>query len=37
MKDKFVIKKYDVGLDELKREVRKAKTVEINNSTTEFV
>jgi sugar-specific transcriptional regulator TrmB len=37
MKEKFVIKKFDVGLAELKQEIRKAKTVEINNATTSFV
>jgi sugar-specific transcriptional regulator TrmB len=37
MKEKFVIKKFDIGLDGLKQEIRKAKTVEINNATTSFV
>ena len=37
MKEKFVIKKYDIGLEGLKREIGKAKTVEINNATTDFV
>jgi len=37
MKEKFVIKKFDVGLEGLKQEIRKAKTVEINNATTSFV
>jgi sugar-specific transcriptional regulator TrmB len=37
MKEKFVIKKFDIGLEGLKQEIRKAKTVEINNATTGFV
>ncbi len=37
VKEKFVIKKFDVGLEGLKQEIRKAKTVEINNATTSFV
>jgi sugar-specific transcriptional regulator TrmB len=37
VKEKFVIKKFDIGLDGLKQEIRKAKTVEINNATTSFV
>jgi len=37
MKEKFVIKKFDIGLEGLKKEIRKAKTVEINNATTSFV
>jgi sugar-specific transcriptional regulator TrmB len=37
MKEKFVIKKFDMGLDQLKQEIRKAKTVEINNATNSFL
>ncbi len=37
MKEKFVIKKFDIGLDGLKQEIRKAKTVEINNTTADFL
>ena len=37
MKEKFVIKKFDIGLEGLKQEIRKAKTVEINNATNDFV
>jgi sugar-specific transcriptional regulator TrmB len=37
MKEKFVIKKFDIGLEGLKTEIRKAKTVEISNATTTFV
>ena len=37
MKDKFVIKKFDVGLEGLKEEMRKAKTIEVNNATSDFV
>jgi sugar-specific transcriptional regulator TrmB len=37
MKEKFVIKKFDIGLEGLKQEISKAKTVEINNATTSFV
>ncbi len=37
MKEKFVIKRFDIGLEGLKQEIRKAKTVEINNATTVFV
>jgi sugar-specific transcriptional regulator TrmB len=37
MKEKFVIKKFDMGLDQLKQEIRKAKTVEINNATSSFL
>ncbi len=36
MKEKFVIKKFDLGLDGLKNEIKKAKTVEINNATSDF-
>jgi sugar-specific transcriptional regulator TrmB len=37
MKEKFVIKKFDIGLKGLKQEIGKAKTVEINNATASFV
>jgi sugar-specific transcriptional regulator TrmB len=37
VKEKFVIKRFDVGLDGLKTEIAKAKTVEINNATTSFL
>ncbi|MCW4044187.1 MAG: hypothetical protein NWE94_01555 [Candidatus Bathyarchaeota archaeon] len=37
MKEKFVIKRFDVGLEGLKEAIRKAKTVEINNATADFV
>jgi sugar-specific transcriptional regulator TrmB len=37
MKEKFVILKFDVGLRNLKEEMRKAKTIWINNATTNFV
>ncbi|MFQ5884023.1 MAG: TrmB family transcriptional regulator [Thermoplasmata archaeon] len=37
MKDKFVIKKSDVGLSSLKEEIGKAKTVWMSNATTEFL
>jgi sugar-specific transcriptional regulator TrmB len=37
MKEKFVIKKFDMGLDGLKKEIIKAKTVEINNATVDFL
>jgi len=37
MKDKFVIKKFDLSLNKLKEEVRKAKTVWISNATTDFL
>jgi len=37
MKEKFVIKKFDMGLEGLKQEIRKAKTVEINNATNSFL
>jgi sugar-specific transcriptional regulator TrmB len=36
LKEKFVVKKFDVGLDGLKHEIRKAKTVEINNASNGF-
>jgi sugar-specific transcriptional regulator TrmB len=37
VKEKFVIKKFDVGLSSLKDEMRKAKTIWINNATTDFL
>ena len=37
MKEKIVVKKFDIGLEGLKAEIKKAKTVEINNATTGFV
>lgn len=37
MKEKFVITNYDIGLEKLKEQVLKAKTVWIGNATTEFV
>lgn len=37
MKEKFVIKRFDIGLESLKEEMRKAKTIEINNATVAFV
>lgn len=36
MCEKFVIKRFDIGLEGLKQEIRKAKTVEINNATADF-
>jgi sugar-specific transcriptional regulator TrmB len=37
MKEKFVIKKFGIRIEELKEEIKKAKTVEINNATTNFL
>jgi sugar-specific transcriptional regulator TrmB len=37
MCEKFVIQRYDIGLEGLKQEISKAKTVEINNATVGFV
>lgn len=37
MKEKFVVKRFDIGLDGLKEEITKAKTVEINNATASFL
>jgi len=37
MKEKFVILKFDVGLRSLKEEMRKAKTIWINNATADFL
>jgi sugar-specific transcriptional regulator TrmB len=37
MKEKFVIKRFDVGLEGLKEEIKKAKTVEISNAPADFI
>jgi sugar-specific transcriptional regulator TrmB len=37
MKEKFVIKRFDIGLEGLKEEIKKAKTVEISNATADFI
>jgi sugar-specific transcriptional regulator TrmB len=37
VKEKFVVKKFDIGLEALKQEIKKAKTVEINNATASFL
>jgi len=37
MKERFVIMKYDMGLKNLKDEMRKAKTIWITNATTDFL
>jgi sugar-specific transcriptional regulator TrmB len=37
MCEKFVIKRFDVGLEGLKAEIKKAKTVVINNATADFL
>lgn len=37
MKEKFVIKKFDLGLESLKEEIRKAKTIQISNATNDFL
>jgi len=37
MKEKFMILKFDVGLTSLKEEMKKAKTIWINNATTDFL
>lgn len=37
VKEKFVIKKFDIGLESLKEEIKKAKTVQISNATTSFL
>ncbi len=37
MKEKFVIKKFDFGFENLKQEMEKAKTIQISNATTEFL
>jgi len=37
VKEKFVVKKFDIGLEGLKAEIKKAKTIEINNATSSFI
>lgn len=37
MKDKFVIRKFDIGLESLREEIKKAKTIEVSNATGEFM
>jgi sugar-specific transcriptional regulator TrmB len=37
MKEKFIIKKFDIGVEKLKEEIKKARTVEINNTTAGFI
>ena len=37
VKEKFVIKRFDIGLESLKEEMRKSRTIEINNATATFV
>ena len=37
MKEKFVIKKFDLGVENLKEEIKKAKTIQISNATTDFL
>jgi len=37
MKEKFMILKFDIGLRSLKDEMKKAKTIWINNATTDFI
>ncbi len=37
MREKFIIGKFDIGLNGLNQEISKAKTVGINNATTIFV
>jgi len=37
MIEKFVIKKFDLGLESLKKEIGNAKTVQISNATTDFL
>jgi sugar-specific transcriptional regulator TrmB len=37
MKEKIIIKKFDMGLEGLKQEIQKAKTVQINNATNAFI
>lgn len=37
MREKFVIQNYDIGLEILKEQMKKAKTVWISNATTEFL
>jgi sugar-specific transcriptional regulator TrmB len=37
MKEKLVMKKFDIGLGALKEDIRNARTVEINNATASFI
>jgi len=37
MKEKFVIKRFDLGLENLKEEIGKAKTIQISNATTDLL
>jgi sugar-specific transcriptional regulator TrmB len=37
MKEKFVIKRFDMGLESLKGEIGKAKTIQISNATNDFL
>jgi len=37
VKEKFVIKKVDIGFEGLKEKIRKARTVQISNATTDFL
>jgi sugar-specific transcriptional regulator TrmB len=37
MKEKFVIKKNDIGFEKLKEQIRKAKTIWMSNATTDFL
>lgn len=37
MREKFIIRKFDIGLNGLNQEISKAKTVGINNATANFV
>lgn len=37
LKEKFVIKKFDLGFENLKEEISKAKTIQISNATTDFL
>ncbi len=37
VKEKFIIKRFNIGIDSLKNEVRKAKTLEISNATADFI
>jgi sugar-specific transcriptional regulator TrmB len=37
VKEKFIIKKFDLGLETLKEEIGKAKTVQISNASTDFL
>ncbi len=37
MKEKFVIKNFDLGLESLKDELKKARTIQISNVTTDFL